>query len=221
MRINPNDYINNKYGKLIVISTFISNIDNQTYCVCKCECGNIKNVLPYHLKKSLIVSCGCNKLQHAKDLSKYKKSKIPHNYKGGITKHPLYGTWRMMIDRCKNPKNSKYNYYGGKGISVCNEWLKFENFALWCDTFFPNRENKTLDRIDIDKNYEPSNCRFVDWSIQSNNKSSNRNITYNGETHTIAEWSNILNIKYRTLNNRINRGWSIQDAFNRPVKYKG
>ena len=120
-----------------------------------------------------------------------------------------------MRQRCYNPKNKRYKEYGARGVTVCEEWLNnFEAFYEWA---IANgyRDNLTIDREDANKNYEPSNCRWITAKEQANNKRNNNYITYNGETHTIAEWAEIYNIKYSTLYQRINRyGWSVDRALN-------
>jgi hypothetical protein len=118
-----------------------------------------------------------------------------------------------MKRRCSNPNYKWYANYGGRGIKVCDEWQKFEPF---CDWAMANgyTEELTIDRIDIDGNYSPSNCRWVDMVTQNNNKRTNRLITFNNETHTMKEWSRILGIKYHTLENRLNKyKWSVERAF--------
>ena len=110
-----------------------------------------------------------------------------------------------MINRCRRENNDNYNRYGGRGIDVCSEWDDFAEFQRWAIDNGYN-EDLTIDRIDNDDGYCPENCRWVDTLTQGNNRTTNHVITYNGETHTIAEWSRILGIKYPTLYSRINRG---------------
>ena len=109
------------------------------------------------------------------------------------------------IDRCRREDNDNYNRYGGRGIDVCSEWDDFAEFQRWAIDNGYN-EDLTIDRIDNDDGYCPENCRWVDTLTQGNNRTTNHVITYNGETHTIAEWSRILGIKYPTLYSRLNRG---------------
>ena len=111
--------------------------------------------------------------------------------------------WANMKNRCYNPNYSEYKSYGGRGISVCEEWMDYPQFKEWAlftgyDETLP-RGQQTLDRIDYNGNYCPDNCRFVNMFIQANNKQDNVRITYNGEEHTLSEWANILNIKYDYL----------------------
>jgi hypothetical protein len=109
-----------------------------------------------------------------------------------------------MKNRCYYEKHNRYKNYGQKGIIVCSEWLVFLNFYNWA---IKNgwEEGLTIDRIDNSKNYEPSNCRFLTKKLQNRNRTTNRYFTYMGETKTIIEWSEKLNIKYETLRQRIKK----------------
>lgn len=124
----------------------------------------------------------------------------------------LYRTWANMKQRCLNETRPDYKNYGGRGIKVFAEWYEFENFYRWamssgCD------DNLTLDRIDPNGDYCPSNCRWVSLKKQEKNRTNNVLITLNGETHTRQEWSEITGIKYTTIRNRIdNLGWPVEKA---------
>lgn len=124
-------------------------------------------------------------------------------------KKPWYGSYRSMMNRCYREKNCNYNRYGARGIKVCEEWHNIENFEKWVEEN-PYFDGATLDRINVDGNYEPSNCRWVTMKKQCNNRSNTLYITYNGETHTISEWAEITGINRSTLNNRYYKGWSIE-----------
>ena len=119
-------------------------------------------------------------------------------------KDPLYGTWRAMRERCRRQNHVNYSDYGGRGIKVCIEWEDFEVFRKWaCENGY--EIGLSIDRKDVNGNYEPSNCRFATSVQQANNKRNNHLITYNGVTATAAEWSKITGIPYRTILSRINR----------------
>jgi len=124
-------------------------------------------------------------------------------------KKPWYGSYRSMMDRCYREKNCNYNRYGARGIEVCEEWHNIENFEKWVEEN-PYFEGATIDRIDVNGNYEPSNCRWSTMKKQCNNRSNTLYITYNGETHTISEWAEITGINRSTLNNRYYKGWTIE-----------
>lgn len=205
----PEQMIGNKYGKLTVIS--IEKQNQRTLLNCKCECGNhiIREV--YMIGSGVVKSCGCSKGDAIKRYNNSgKRSK--GCFKDGRSLHPLYGTWFQMISRCENPNKNHYDRYGGRGIKVCEEWHDFWNFVKWSDSVGGRPKGYTLDRIDNDGDYEPSNCRWADWKTQTTNKSSNVFVEYNGVRKTMIEWCEELNIHPHTLQNRIKRGWSVERA---------
>ena len=124
---------------------------------------------------------------------------------GGFGTH-LYGVWNGMKQRCNNPSVKGYRYYGAKGVKVCEEWGQFVPFRDWAMSN-GYEEGLTLDRIDSDGDYCPSNCRWIPNSEQQRNKSNNVLLTLNGETHCASEWSEILGINYKTIMTRVSRGW--------------
>ena len=129
----------------------------------------------------------------------------------------LTNIYSMMKQRCYNTNSQNFKYYGGKGVSVCDEWRNnSQAFYDWVMTH-GYKDGLTLDRIDNDGNYEPSNCRWVTMKEQDNHRSNNVILTLNGESHTIPEWSEILGIKQHVIRNRINRGWSVENTLMRKV----
>lgn len=117
-----------------------------------------------------------------------------------------------MKQRCLNPSRPDYANYGAKGVSVCDEWMEFPAFLRWAYSSGYN-DNLTLDRINPNGNYEPSNCRWVGFKEQENNRTNNVLIAFNGEIHTRQEWSEITGIKYTTIRNRIDKlGWPVEKA---------
>ena len=141
-----------------------------------------------------------------------------HRYeKHGMYGSRLYKTWNNMISRCYCKSFRNYRNYGGRGITVCDEWknsfVAFMNWALsngYSDTL-------TLDRINTEGGYCPENCRWITNKEQQNNKRNNRLITYKGITHTLQEWSEITGIHKKTISKRIDRGWTIEDALTKEV----
>ena len=123
-----------------------------------------------------------------------------------------------MRNRCFNSNNKSFVYYGGRGISVCDEWNEFLNFEKWAiQNGF--EENLTLDRIDVNGNYEPENCRWISQKEQMRNTRANHLLTYNGYTKTMADWAEITGIPYSTLKQRINKyNYSVEKALTKPVK---
>lgn len=135
-----------------------------------------------------------------------------------IVEKPTYGVWSSMIQRCNNPNCYDYKYYGAKGITVTEYWLKFENFFKDMGSQPPN---KTLDRIKGKLGYYKENCRWATWLIQGRNRESVRKFTFNGKTLYLSEWADEFKIKYGTLDGRLRKGWSIEKALTFPVKTRG
>ena len=132
------------------------------------------------------------------------------NYKHGLAHSRIDSIYKSMKDRCYNPNNKRYKSYGGRGIKICSLWLENKNaFFEWAssqgyDSNLP-RGCQTLDRIDVNGDYSPENCRFISIEEQENNRTNNRRITYNGENHTVREWEKIKGFKRGTLHSRLSR----------------
>lgn len=139
------------------------------------------------------------------------------NYKHGCTKTRLFREWQHMIERCEYEKHPHYKDYGGRGISVCTEWTEFMPFKKWAEENGYN-DNLTIDRIDNDGNYCPTNCRWVTQMIQQNNKRSNRIVEYNGTTYTLSMLARRVGMRNTTLKERLNAGWSVEDAVEKPIR---
>lgn len=135
----------------------------------------------------------------------------------GETNTRLHRIWSAMHERCERKSHEYFHCYGGRGIKVCEEWNDYKKFREWA---LNNgyAENLTLDRINVNDNYCPENCRWADWEIQQNNKRSNHNLTYEGQTKTISEWSRFTGINKTTIRARIASGWSADDVLNKPVR---
>lgn len=151
-------------------------------------------------------------------LTRFKSGTDHPFYKHGLYKSRLYGIWSNMKTRCFTKSYKLYPDYGGRGITVCDEWKNsFMNFYNWAMSNGYS-DDLSIDRIDNNKGYYPDNCRWADKSTQSKNRRSTKNITYKGITKCLSEWSKELGIDRRTLNTRIYKyGWSIEKAFNTPV----
>lgn len=188
------DLTNQRFGKLTVIG--INSKDNRGECkwLCKCDCGNQTVVYGSHLRKGVTVSCGCVMRSTSKT--------------HGESKTRLYKIWQHMKSRCSNKNGDNYKYYGGRGITYCEEWESFETFRDWA---MRNgyKDTLTIDRINPDGNYEPSNCRWVTQVVQHKNTRKCLQITHNGETHTLREWGRILGIPKSTIQQRYKKGVNI------------
>ena len=188
--------IGDKIGKLTIlcIEKEIINRQHRIYCLCRCECGNEKRIrMDSITRKNGVRSCGC--LTREKSKERNSTHKMTHS----IT----YQSWQSMRNRCNNPQNPSYTNYGGIGITICERWNDFENFLL--DMGERPSKEYTLDRINVNGDYEPCNCRWATQLEQQNNKRNNRTLTCYGETHTVSEWARILDIKDSIIYTRIRR----------------
>jgi hypothetical protein len=156
-----------------------------------------------NLRSKSTKSCGC----YRRDLH------LTH----GQGRTSEYGTWNQIIGRCMNPKHAAYDDYGGRGITVCQEWLLFERFYA---DMGPRPPGHSIDRRDNDGPYAPWNCRWASRSTQANNTRANILLTHDGRTQTIGAWSRESGIDYTTLAWRLKRGWPVEVALTRPPSPK-
>lgn len=142
------------------------------------------------------------------------------NYKHGKRNTRLFSIWANMVTRCYNPNATGYKKYGGRGITICDEWR--DNFEVFYDWSMSNgySDELTIDRINNDGNYEPTNCRWATVKTQSNNRGSNHYVNINGVVRTLTEWCELCGINYRTVQDRLKRGWSVEKALFTPVHTK-
>ena len=202
------DLTGQKFGRLTVIKRVENTKEGKAKWLCQCECGHIIKVNGKVLRNGHTQSCGC--LQ--RDMAKIKN--IKHN----LHDTRLYNIWRGIKQRCYYKRHHDYKNYGARGIKICDEWLNdFISFYNWAmangyDENAP-RGKCTIDRIDVNGDYEPKNCKWVDIKVQANNKRTNCYVTFNGEKHTIAEWSKIYKIPYFTLYARLFKlNWNFERA---------
>lgn len=190
-----------RYGRLVIVSQAGRNKDNRLQYLCKCDCGNETVVIGKNLLSGNTKSCGCFK----RDMG------LKANTTHGLSKTHLYKTWASMKDRCTREKSSAYFNYGARGISVCAEWLNsFESFRDW-SLANGYSEALSIDRIDPNGNYEPENCRWVNMEVQANNKRTTVFLKFNGETHSLKEWSRIVGLNYFTMQNRYKAGKTVEE----------
>ena len=199
------DLTGKRFGRYTVVrraDSYISKTGSyQSRWLCRCDCGNERIVFAQALKSGNSLSCGC-----------YQKDAVTkHGWKGSR----LYGIWHNMKHRCTNQNCKEYRNYGGRGISVCEEWMEFSPFKDWAlDNGYSDA--LTIDRIDVDGNYEPTNCRWVSAKVQANNRRNNNYITVAGETRTITEWSTLSGISRQAIRWRLQHGWTTEDAVKQP-----
>lgn len=207
--LKPKDMLGQRIGHLLVIE-YAGSKHNLAMWKCLCDCGKTVIVPGAYLRAGHTNSCGAN----------------VHRKKHGGVNEKLYGVYRAMLQRCYNANNSQYDDYGGRGITVCDEWkdsyISFRDWAFtngYREEVLPNGLNKwTIDRINVNGNYEPNNCRWITCQEQQFNKRDNVYITYNGETKTAKEFSIQYNISPDVLWQRLKHGWEVNEAIETPVK---
>lgn len=199
-----NDLTGQRFGILTVIEFVGNNEYRASMWRCICDCTNEIIARGEDLRSGKTQSCGCLRATN-------------HFRTHGDSKTKLYSKWNSMIRRCEDPNNEAYKNYGGRGIIVCPEWHDYENFRNWVNETRPD-PSLTLDRIDVNGNYEPDNCRWATVQEQQNNKRSNVMITYFDETHSLMDWCRILNLPYSLIQSRITaRGWDFWTAISTPL----
>lgn len=205
-----------KYNHLIVLGVSHQSKNGKTYWKCKCDFdGNEIIVQGYNLISGKTKSCGCLQKRH------------PNASKHKLSNARLYHVWFEMKNRCYNPKSNRYYTHGARGIKVCPEWLDKENGLINFYEYVSklphfNEKDYSLDRINNDGNYEPNNVKWSNDIEQANNKRNNHRILFNGEEHTVSEWSRITGISRQTIVARIDKyNWTIERALTeKPIKGK-
>ena len=207
-KLDPIDHlIGKRFGSWTLLHDAGNTRDGKydRYVICRCDCGAEKLLYWPNVKFGKSKSCGCaGRVATTKAATRH----------GGVGT-PEYRTWSSMLTRCGNPKCQQYPNYGGRGITVCERWRYFDNFRE--DLGLRPTPNHSLDRIDPNGNYEPSNCRWATQKEQANNLRKSRFIEFNGRRQTLAQWSNELGIGQSTLFLRIRAGWPIERALTEPV----
>lgn len=181
-----------RFGRLVVNN--FSHVDNrgQMFWECICDCGQTAIVCGSNLTSGQTRSCGCYQRDTAAERAN----------KHGLARDRIYNIWNEMVRRCENTKCGCYDYYGGRGIYVCEEWYDVRNFYEWAINN-GYEDGLTIDRINNDDGYYPENCRWVDRRYQANNRRTNHFITYCNVRHTISEWARLFDIPQATLHKRV------------------
>lgn len=208
---NFKDLTGERFGRLEVLGVarkVTSGKRERYYWACRCDCGNEKEVRTDCLTSGLVKSCGCLKKEQ-------NKINLTANHRHKLSRTRLYQEWQSMKDRCLNPNIPCYERYGGRGISICDDWLYPDNFFNWAMT--NGYDNSlTIDRIDNGGDYEPSNCRWVDIKTQCRNRRSNIIVEYEGQEMTLIEASEKSGINYGALTRRYHKGDRGEKLF-RPI----
>lgn len=199
-----NNLIGQKFGRLTVLSRCGSATSGDAIWECGCECGKKTRATGYQLRANKKKSCGC-----------YRAS-LRNSLTHGMSKSPEHKIWRSMLGRCGNPRQDKGNNYCNRGISVCPRWQSFENF--YADMGSRPSSSHSIDRIDPNGNYEPSNCRWATLAEQAVNKRNTRYVAYEGQIIPLIEAvrKSGTPLHYETIWARIQNGWPIDCALFEP-----
>lgn len=194
-----------KYGRLTPIKE-LPKTDGYRRISCLCDCGKIVDRRFDDLRSKRTKSCGCLKVDTAgQSLTKH-----------GKRHSRIYSVWSNMKSRCFNPNSSSFRYYGKRGIGICNEWLDFAVFYEWA-VLNGYSDTLTIERIDNNKDYEPSNCTWIVNEDQSRNTRVVHRMTMHGHTLCISQWSRLVGVSRDTIQKRLNKGWSECEALTTPT----
>lgn len=206
--------IGEKRNRLVFLkeleSSYQKNGNRKRYGLFRCDCGSEKRILVYSVTSGCVLSCGC----YAKELNR--KLVTDRNTTHGLSHHPLYWRWNKIKDRCLNPKSKRYKDYGGRGITICPEWVNnFKVFYDWCllNGYHPDLD---IDRRDNERGYSPDNCRFITNQENANNSRSNIIVYFHGEKLTLAQACQKAGImqKYILAWRWVKKGKTFEEALN-------
>jgi hypothetical protein len=204
----PPTRLRDRHGRLVVVELLPRVVGQRPGCRCECDCGAEKIAALADLRASRTSSCGC--LAH--DVL------VARNTSHGLTNTATYRAWSNMLTRCRRREGEiGWKDYAGRGIRVCAAWLTFDGFLKDMGECPPGY---TLERKDVDKNYEPGNCRWATKLEQARNKRTNRYLEHGGERLMITEWAARLGVDASTINARLKLGWSVGRAVAEPVRRK-
>ena len=199
------DLTGQRYGRLTVIARGQNTKSGKATWVCTCDCGKRKekSVTAYDLVSGKVRSCGCL----------YKESRTGRKPTHGKTNTRLHNIWLSMRQRCFYTASAGYRNYGGKGVTICDEWLSdFQTFYEWAMSN-GYQDDLTIDRIDSNGNYCPENCRWATMKEQQNNRSNNIRFSVGGVEKTLTEWSEASGIPRETLSWRVKNHWAEDELF--------
>jgi hypothetical protein len=204
------DLTGQRYGRLVVLEPIKKTPQKRRgfrkYWLCRCDCGNEKYVEHGHLRSGDTRSCGCLR----REVSAARQR--THGYSHTRT----HNIWQSMRQRCNNANAPAHSDYGGRGIQICDRWVNsFENFLA--DMGECPSDSHTIDRIDNNKGYSPENCRWATMKEQTRNTRRNRILEFDGKSLCLQEWAEITGLKRTTIAERINRGWTVEEALTTPI----
>jgi len=195
-----------RFGRLVVLG-FAGKRGTNNFWLCRCDCGQEKEVAWSALGAGLTRSCGCLRDELIRTQCR------TH----GRARTPEYVSWCSMINRCTNEADKTYQNYGARGITICERWRhSFENF--FADMGKKPSSGHSIDRIDNDGHYTPENCRWATALQQSRNRRRRHRVTFRGETHCLTEWAEITGLKFSLLSDRFKAGWPPELALTTPAR---
>ena len=207
------DLTGKRFGRLLVVRQAESKrapcgtVSKRWFCIC--DCGT--EIVAYQgnlIKPRNTKSCGCLRRDISSTIRK------THGYSVG-SGHPVYNIWCHMRERCNNSTNKRYPNYGGRGIKICERWSN--DFMAFFEDMGPRPTSQhSVDRIDVNGDYEPGNCRWATSEEQNNNRRDNTFYSFRGETYTLSKWARILNVPFALIRKRVETGWPIEEAFTLP-----
>lgn len=201
------DLTGKRFGKLTVLSRAENSKANTAKWLCRCDCGNTCIVYGSSLRRGQTQSCGCLRGDRNMERSTH-----------GMRKTRLYGVWNNMRRRCYEPTTKSFKDYGGRGIKVCDEWLEPEAFFDWAKAS-GYAEGLTIERIDVNGNYEPSNCKWITKAEQARNKTNSFMVEIDGESKCLHQWCDEMGIDYHLVYARMKRlGWDAKKALTTPPR---
>ena len=203
-RFPKRDLTGQRFGRLLVLG-FAEYRKSYAFWECLCDCSTICLVQGTSITRDITQSCGCYQVEQAR------KAQITH----GQSKTLFYARWRAMLQRCINPNNNAYKNYGGRGITVCERWKTFTNFATDMGEPPPGM---SIERRDNNGPYSKANCYWGTMEQQANNTRLNRLLTHEGKTQPLPVWAREKNIHPATIRSRLKAGLSVADALTKPLR---
>lgn len=197
-----------RFGKLVVLSEN-GRARKEVAWLCQCDCGKQSTVAGFNLRSGNTRSCGCHKME------------LPNLFqrRHGVSDTKIHRAWMGIRRRCENPKNAAWENYGGRGIRVCERWAVFENFMY--DMGQPPSPTHEIDRIDVNGNYEPGNCRWITPKEQNRNKRNSILVEYNGRVQCLSAWGEEVGLCVGTLRQRLCAlNWPVEKALFTPALRK-
>lgn len=198
-----NNLLGQRFGRLTVIEYAGKDKSNKAMWVCKCDCGNIKTIVGNNFVRGIVVSCGCKGKENRE-----KAAKAAYKHGGRGTR--LYRVWKNMRTRCYCEKFIEFDCYGGRGIKMCPQWEHdFSSFKEWA---LKNGydDSLTIERIDVNGDYSPENCKWATYKEQANNKRNNSFIQYKNKLYTLTQFCEEFNLNYRNCYTRYKKGFTAQ-----------